>query len=324
MAATSMTKVEKLAQKPYGTKLGDVVWWNGEMIKPENANLHVTAHSLHYGLAAFEGIRAYQLANGKTGIFRCVDHMKRLIASCHTGMIRLDYSLDELVEACRQTVAQSGMKACYIRPLVFLDAGPLGVFFNQDTHPVTVVMMTMDWGKYLGQDAAEKGSRLKISSFTRHHPNIAMTKAKLTGNYINSVMAKVEAKKMGFDEGLLLDPEGYLAEGSGENLFVVKNGKLFTPGVEAVLDGITRDTIVCIAREMNLQLVERRLTRDELYNAEEAFLCGTAAEITPVAEVDMRKIGTGKPGPITKKISETFFDIVNGKKSCDPSWMTLV
>jgi len=319
-----MPKIQDIAQKPYGTKLGKKIWWNGRLIEPDDAKIHVTAHSLHYGLAAFEGIRAYEIKGGKTGIFRCHDHMKRLIASCHTGMIELPYSEAELVEACRITVAQSGMKACYIRPIAFLDAGPLGVYFDTKTHPVTVAMMTMDWGKYLGKEAMEKGSRIKISSFTRHHPNISMTKAKFTGQYINSVLAKLEARKMGFDEGLLLDPEGYLAEGSGENLFVVKNGKLITPSVEAVLEGITRDTICAIARDLKFELLERRMTRDELYNADEAFLCGTAAEITPIAEVDMRKIGNGKPGKLTQDIQAGFFDIVTGKNSKYKSWITVI
>jgi branched-chain amino acid aminotransferase len=216
------------------------------------------------------------------------------------------------------------MDACYLRPIAFLDAGPLGVFFNSDSHPVSVAIMTMDWGKYLGADAMAKGSRLKISSFTRHHPNISMTKAKFTGNYINSVLAKLEARKMGFDEGLLLDPEGYLAEGSGENLFVVRKGKLYTPSVESVLEGITRDTVIHIARDLKLELAERRITRDELYNADEAFLCGTAAEITPIAEVDMRKIGAGKPGPVTKMIQERYFEIVTGKVEKYSSWISVV
>jgi branched-chain amino acid aminotransferase len=324
MGKTSMTKLETFEQKPYGTKLGKVVWWNGKLVNPDDCRIHVTAHSLHYGLAAFEGIRAYKLHNGKTGIFRCREHIERLLASCHTGFIRLEYSVDELVEACKLTVQNSGMDACYLRPIAFLDAGPLGVFFNSDSHPVSVAIMTMDWGKYLGADAMAKGSRLKISSFTRHHPNISMTKAKFTGNYINSVLAKLEARKMGFDEGLLLDPEGYLAEGSGENLFVVRKGKLYTPSVESVLEGITRDTVIHIARDLKLELAERRITRDELYNADEAFLCGTAAEITPIAEVDMRKIGAGKPGPVTKMIQERYFEIVTGKVEKYSSWISVV
>ncbi|MBN8555215.1 MAG: branched-chain amino acid transaminase [Deltaproteobacteria bacterium] len=311
-------------RKPYGNKLGKVMWVNGKLVASEEVTVHITAHSLHYGLAAFEGIRAYELKDKSIGIFRCQDHMQRFINSCHTGMLPLQFSLDELVDACKQAVKNAGLGACYLRPIGFLDAGPLGVYFDTEKHPFTVAVMTMDWGKYLGADAMAKGSRLKISSFTRHHPNISMTKAKYTGNYVNSVMAKLEARKMGFDEAILLDTEGYLAEGSGENLFVVKNNKIFTPTLSSVLEGVTRDTVCHIIEDMGLSLVERRITRDELYNADEAFLCGTAAEITPIAEVDMRKIGPGKPGKLTGEIQKRFFDIVTGNNPKYTSWITKV
>jgi len=312
-------------RKPYGSKLGKVVWWNGEMIPPEDATLHVTAHTLHYGLGAFEGIRAYELADGKgVGVYRLEDHMRRFLSSCHSGGLPAPYSLDELVRACKEVVKQSGFGACYIRPIGFLDAGPLGVNFNRDTHPFTVCILTMDWGKYLGAEAAKKGTRLKISSYTRHHPNVVMTKAKHTGNYINSVLAKVEATRMGFDEALMLDPEGYLAEGTGENLFVIKRGKVFTPSVETVLEGITRDTVCHILEDLKLPLVERRMSRDELYSADEAFLVGTAAEVTPIAEVDMRRIGAGRPGEITLEIQKRYFDIVTGKDSKYSSWIDII
>jgi branched-chain amino acid aminotransferase len=320
----SMPTNSNTERKPYGNKLGKVMWVNGKLVPSENVTVHITAHSLHYGLAAFEGIRAYELKDKSIGIFRCTDHMQRFISSCHTGMLPLQFSLEELVEGCRQAVENGGLGACYLRPIGFLDAGPLGVYFDTDSHPFTVVVMTMDWGKYLGADAVAKGSRLKISSFTRHHPNIAMTKAKYTGNYANSVLAKLEARKMGFDEAILLDTDGYLAEGSGENLFLIKGDKVFTPTLSSVLEGITRDTVCHIVEDMGLSLVERRITRDELYNVDEAFLCGTAAEITPVAEVDLRKIGTGKPGKITLEVKKRFFDIVTGRDSKYESWITRV
>lgn len=313
-----------MERKPYGNKLGKKIWLNGQMAPAESVNVHITAHSLHYGLAAFEGIRAYELHDKSLGIFRCEDHMKRFMNSCHTGMLPNPYSLKELVEACRKTVQSAELGPCYLRPIGFLDAGPLGVYFDTDKHPFTVAIIAMDWGKYLGPEAMKKGSRLKISSFTRHHPNIAMTKAKFTGNYINSVMAKIEARKMGFDEALMLDPEGYLAEGTGENLFIVKRGKVFTPSVETVLEGVTRDTVSTLAKDMGLEVLERRITRDELYNADEVFLTGTAAEITPVAEIDMRKIGPGRPGELTLEIQKKFFDIVAGKVSKYRSWITPV
>jgi branched-chain amino acid aminotransferase len=311
-------------RKPYGNKLGKKIWLNGQMILSEDVKVHITAHSLHYGLAAFEGIRAYELPNKKLGIFRCEDHMRRFMNSCHTGMLPNTYSLEDLIEGCRQTVRAAELGPCYLRPLGFLDAGPLGVYFDTDKHPFTVAIIAMDWGKYLGADAMKKGSRLKISSFTRHHPNIAMTKAKFSGNYINSVLAKIEARKMGFDEALMLDPEGYLAEGTGENIFVVRRGKLFTPSVETVLEGITRDTVCRIAEDLKIEVRERRITRDELYNADEVFLTGTAAEITPVSEIDMRKIGTGKPGEMSLEIQKRFFEVVTGKVAKYQSWISEV
>ncbi len=311
-------------KKIVGSKLGKKIWFNGELKAADSVTIGITAHSLHYGLAAFEGIRSYQLKSGKLGIFRCEDHMLRFIQSCHTGFLPLQYSLKELVEACRLTVKNADLGACYLRPIGFLDAGPLGVYFDSDNHPFSVAIIAMDWGKYLGSDAMKKGSRLKISSFTRHHPNISMTKAKFTGNYINGVLAKLEARKMGFDEALMLDPEGYLAEGTGENIFIVSRGKVFTPSVETVLSGITRDTVTHILNDMKLPLIERRITRDELYNADEVFLTGTAAEITPVAEVDMRSIGTGKPGEISLEVQRRFFDIVTGNAPQYKSWITEV
>lgn len=311
-------------RKPYGNKLGKKIWINGSLVDADEVKIHITAHSLHYGLGVFEGIRAYQLQNKKLGIFRCEDHMQRFIDSCHTGLLPLQYSLSELVEACRLTVKNAELGPCYLRPIGYLDAGPLGVYYDPEKHPFTVAIIAMDWGKYLGADAMQKGSRLKISSFTRHHPNIAMTKAKFTGNYINSVLAKVEARKLGFDEALMLDPEGFLAEGTGENIFIVKRGKIFTPSVETVLSGITRDTVVQIAKDLKIEVLERRITRDELYNADEVFLSGTAAEITPVAEIDMRRIGEGKPGKITQTIQKEFFQIVSGQNKKYSDWITPV
>jgi branched-chain amino acid aminotransferase len=310
-----------MTEKKYQAKLGKKVWWNGEMIPAENAVVHVSAHSLHYGLGAFEGIRAYDLKRGGVGIFRGFDHMKRFRESLHISGLPSPYSTEELLEACKKAVRESGFQACYLRPIGFLDAGPLGVAFDRDSHPFTVAIMTMDWGKYLGADAAAKGAKIKISSFTRHHPNVAMTKAKLTGNYVNSVMAKVEAKQLGFDEGILLDPDGYVAEGSGENLFVVKRGKVFTPSVESVLEGITRDTVVHILKDMNLELQERRMSRDELYSADEVFFSGTAAEITPISSIDLKNIGSGKPGEISLEISKRFFDIVTGTNPKYERWI---
>jgi len=311
-------------RKPYGSNFGKQTWWNGKLILTEDATLHVSAHSLHYGLGAFEGIRAYKLQDGSVGIYRCFDHMTRFNQSLHISGLPIRYSVEELVTACRDTARASGMGACYLRPIAFLDAGPLGVAFNAETHPFTVAIITADWGKYLGHTAAEQGAKIKISSFSRHHPNVAMTKAKLTGNYINSVFAKVEAKKLGFDEALLLDTEGFVAEGSGENIFVVKRGKAFTPSVETVLEGITRDTVVNILADMGVSLTERRMTRDELYAADEIFFCGTAAEVTPISEIDSRKIGSGEPGSITQEIQKQYFDIVSDNNKKYSHWITRI
>lgn len=311
-------------KKPYQAKMGAKVWWNGKIINPEDATLHITAHSLHYGLAVFEGIRAYQLSNGSTGIFRCRDHMQRFLQSIHIGGLPSPYSLDQLVEACKETVRQSGFKSCYLRPIGFLDAGPLGVAFKKESHPFTVAIMTLDWGKYLGADAANAGAKIKISSFTRLHPNISMTKGKISGQYVNSVLARNEANAMGYDEALLLDTEGYVSEGSGENIFMVRHGKLFSPGIEGVLEGITRDSVIQLAREMKLEIHERRISRDELYIADEIFFTGTAAEITPITNLDNRTIGRGKPGEITTELSRRFFDVVSGKNERYLHWIDKV
>lgn len=306
------------------TKIGPQTWWNGSLIETKDAQIHLSAHSLHYGMAVFEGIRAYELANKKIGIFRCADHMRRFNESCRIGGLPENYSVDELVKACREVVQASGFGACYLRPIGFLNAGPLGVAFDKKTHPFTVAIMGMNWGRYLGHEAFDQGAKVKTSSYTRLHPNISMTKAKICGQYVNSVLAKVEAKQMGFDEALLLDPEGYVSEASGENIFVVKGNTITTPSVESVLSGITRDTVSHILKDMKIECRERRLSRDELYAADEIFFCGTAAEISPVTEIDMRKIGLGKPGEITKEISRRFFDIVQGHNSRYESWINLV
>lgn len=306
------------------TNLGAKIWWNGEMIPAADATIHITAHSLHYGLAVFEGVRAYDLKDGGIAIFRCDDHMKRFSASEKIAGLPSRYDFKELTEACKVVVRESGMGACYLRPLGFLNSGPLGVAFEPSTHDYTVAILSLKWGKYLGADAVSKGARIKISSFTRQHPNISMTKGKICGQYTNSVFAKMEAKSMGFDEALLLDPEGYVAEGSGENVFVIKNNKVFSPSVESVLNGITRDTVIHILKDLKLELVERRMSRDELYTADEIFFCGTAAEISPIAEIDNRSIGNGKPGELTQEVSKRFFEIVTGANEKYSHWLNRV
>lgn len=306
------------------SKLGAKTWWNGELIDTGEAKIHITAHTLHYGLGAFEGIRAYKQDDGGTAIFRCLEHMKRFVDTCHIVGLPIPYDAEQLTQACRQTVAASGFESCYLRPIGFLDAGPLGVAFQKDTHPFVVAILTMDWGKYLGDEASQKGARIKVSSYNRHHPNVAMTKAKLCGQYTNSVLAKNEAKSMGYDEALLLDTEGYVAEGSGENLFAVKNRRVYTPSVESVLEGITRSSVVRILEDIGLPLTERRMSRDELYCADELFFCGTAAEITPIGSLDDRQIGSGRPGEITQEVSKRFFEIVHGRNKNYLRWLCTV
>lgn len=305
------------------TNLGKETWWNGKLIPTESANLHVSAHTLHYGLGTFEGIRAYAQKDESLGIFRLAEHMQRFLDSSHIGGLPQPYPLEQLMEGSKDTARASGFKSCYLRPIGFLDAGPLGITFKPE-HPYTVAILSADWGRYLGADVTEKGARIKISSFTRHHPNVSMTKAKLCGNYINSILSNMEAKKLGFDEALLLDPEGYVAEGAGENLFVIKNDRVITPSVESVLAGITRDSIKHILEDMGLGLSERRLSRDELYCADELFFVGTAAEVTPIRELDMKKIGTGAPGKLTKEIQKRYFEIVRGENKKYQKWITIV
>lgn len=305
-------------------KLGNKTWWNGELIDTDSAKIHISAHTLHYGVGAFEGIRAYKTEDGKTSIFRCDDHMKRFVETSKIAGLPTPYNAETLTEACQKSVAASGFDSCYLRPIGFLDAGPLGVAFKRETHPYVVAILTMAWGKYLGDDAAQKGAKIKISSYNRHHPNVAMTKAKMCGQYTNSVLAKNEAISLGYDEALLLDTDGYVAEGSGENLFAVKNGKAFTPSVESVLSGITRDTVASILDDMGLELLERRMSRDELYCADELFFCGTAAEITPIGSLDDREIGRGRPGEVSQEVSKRFFDIVEGRNEKYISWLCIV
>ena len=315
MSATSQTKPDR--------KLGQVLWWNGQMMAPEAAKVSLFTHTLHYGLGAFEGIRAYKTADGKRAIFRLQEHVDRLFDSCKIIELKIPYSRAEITQAIFDTVAQSGLPECYIRPLVFVGDGPLGVFPTMDP-PVEVAVMTWVWGAYLGADAKAKGARIKVSSFSRPHVNSQMSKGKIIGHYVNSILAKMEAKRSGYDEALLLDTEGYVSEGSGENLFIVRDGIMKTTPLPGVLDGITRKTILQLARECGYNVREERFTRDEVYTAEEAFFCGTAAEITPIRELDNRLVGTGEQGPITKRINELYMKIVTGQSAQHKQWLTYV
>ncbi len=295
------------------------IWMDGKLIPWEEANVHILTHSLHYGLAVFEGIRCYVCHDGKSAVFRLREHVDRLFDSAQIGDIKIPYSKKEIVEACKETLRVNQLREGYIRPIVFIGEGVMGVYPGDN--PIRVAIITWSWGAYLGEGALEKGIRVKVSSYTRHHVNVMMTKAKICGNYVNSVLAKREVTKMGYDEALMLDTEGYVSEASGENIFMVKNGVLKTTPLTSILSGITRDSVIQIAREKKIALLEERFTRDELYTAQEAFFTGTAAELTPIREVDDRMIGNGKPGPVTKGLQAAFFDIVKGKNPIYKEWL---
>ncbi len=298
-----------------------VIWLDGHLVDWRSANTHLLTHSLHYGLAVFEGVRAYETPTG-TAIFRLKEHTERLLRSAHILQIPVPFSLDVLMRAQQEAVAGNALKSCYIRPIIYLGSEKMGVSpKGAKTH---VGIAAWPWGAYLGEAALEQGIRVKTSSYTRHHPNITLCKAKASGNYMNSILANNEATADGYDEALLLDPDGFVAEGSGENIFIVKRGVLHTPDLSSALEGITRDSIMQLAQEQGLAIHERRISRDELYSADEAFFTGTAAEVTPIREVDRRIIGTGQRGPITARLQSAYFDCVLGKSATHRDWLTFV
>jgi branched-chain amino acid aminotransferase len=299
------------------------IWMDGELVNWDDAHVHVLTHSLHYGVAAFEGIRAYKRANGQTYVFRLREHIDRLFDSCKMTLLQPKISREQMSAACVETLRANGLSEGYIRPLVYLGDGAMGIY--APTNPVRTSVICWKWGAYLGEEALKKGIRCKISSFARHHINISLAKAKMTGQYTNSVLAKREAKFGGYDEAILLDATGYVSEGSGENIFLVKKGVLHTPDLaSSILEGITRDTIIKIAREEGIEVQEGRITRDQLWLADEAFFTGTAAEVTPIREVDDRQIGEGMAGPVTRRLQERFFDIVRGSDNAHSDWLTKV
>ncbi len=294
---------------------------DGKLVDWDKANVHILTHTLHYGLGMFEGIRCYKTKNG-SAIFRLDEHVDRLFASSHIFDIEIPYSKKEIRQAIIQTVKVNKLKECYIRPLVYIGYGAMGLY--PKGNPISVAIAAWPWGAYLGDDGIEKGIRIQVSSFTRHHVNSTMTRAKVCGYYVNSQIAKKEAIAGGFDEALLLDAEGYVSEGSGENIFIVRNGRIKTTPLTTILEGITRDSIITIARDNKIPVIEERFTRDEVYIADEAFFTGTAAEVTPIREIDNRKIGTGSRGTITRKLQSIFFDIVKGKNKKYASWLTAI
>ena len=295
------------------------IWMDGKLVDWDAAQVHVLTHTLHYGLGAFEGIRSYKLSDGRSAIFRHREHMRRLLDSCHIGQMECPFTVEQLSQGAKDTLVANGLEAGYIRPLVYIGDGGMGVY--PGNNPIRAFIATWKWGKYLGEDALEKGIRAKISSYTRWQPNTIMTRGKLTGHYVTGILAKREAKSLGFDEAIMLDTEGYCAEGSGENLFIIRDGKIKTAPLTCVLPGITRDTIMTLARENNIPIEEQRFSRDELYIADEAFFTGTAAEVTPIREVDGRKIGKGGRGPITELLQKKFFDVVEGRNAKHADWL---
>jgi len=295
------------------------IWLDGKFVPWDQANVHVLTHTIHYGVGVFEGIRCYLCHDGKSAIFRLREHIDRLFDSAHIADIRMPFTKKEILEACKETLRVNKLKEGYIRPIVLIGEGAMGVYPGDN--PTRVAITTWPWGAYLGEGALEKGIRVKVSSYTRHHVNVMMTKAKISGNYANSVLAKKEVMKMGYDEALLLDTEGCVSEATGENIFMVRNGTLKTPPLTTILSGITRDTVIQIAKCKKISLVEERLTRDEIYTAHEAFFTGTAAEITPIREIDDRTIGEGKAGPVTKELQAAFFEIVRGKNPEFKEWL---
>ena len=298
-----------------------LIWLDGELIDWREAKTHVLTHTLHYGMGVFEGVRAYQTDKG-TAIFRLQEHTDRVFRSAHILNMPMPYDKATINQACLEAVSKNNLETAYIRPMCFY--GSEGMGLRADNLQVHVMVAAWPWGSYLGNEGLEKGIRIKTSSYTRHHVNITMCKAKANGNYMNSMLALQEALGSGVDEALLLDNEGYVAEGSGENIFLVRNGKLYTPDLTSALEGITRDTIMIFARDHGIDVIEKRITRDEVYVADEVFFTGTAAEVTPIRELDGRQIGNGKRGPITEKLQTQYFDCVQGKLNNYEDWLSVI
>ena len=298
-----------------------VIWFDGEMVPWREARVHVLTHTLHYGMGVFEGVRAYKTGQG-TAIFRLQAHTNRLFDSAQIMMMNIPFDKDTINEAQRAAVRDNKLETAYIRPMCFY--GSEGMGLRADNLKVHVIVAAWEWGAYLGQENLERGIRIKTSSFTRHHVNISMCKAKANGHYINSMLALNEALTDGYDEAMLLDVEGYVAEGSGENIFVIRDNIIYTPDLTSALNGITRNTIFALANEAGYEMREKRITRDEVYIADEVFFTGTAAEVTPVREVDNRTIGKGGRGPITEQLQTMYFDLVHGRLDKHPEWLTLV
>ncbi len=295
------------------------IWLDGKLVDWEAATVPVLTHALHYGVGVFEGIRAYRTADGRSAVFRLREHIQRMLDSAHILLMEIPFSLDALSDACVETLRANKQPEGYIRPLAFFGHGAMGV---GAVNPVRVMVASWPWGAYLSEEGMKNGIRAKVSSFTRMHVNVNMVRAKVSGQYVNSFLANREAALAGYDEAILLDTDGYVAEGSGENIYIVKDGTIFTPPLSSpVLAGITRDSVLRIARDLAIPVVEQKFTRDTMYIADELFLTGTAAEVTPVREVDNRRIGQGKPGPVTLRIQQAYFRAVHGEEPRYAEWL---
>jgi branched-chain amino acid aminotransferase len=297
------------------------IWYDGSLKPWRECTTHVLTHTLHYGMGVFEGVRAYKTADG-TAIFRLREHTDRFFRSAHINAMKMPYDKATIFEAQRAVVRENKLESCYLRPIAFYGSEAMGISTAKSS--VHIAIAAWPWGAYLGAEALEKGIRVKTSSFARHHVNVTMCRAKSVGTYMNSILANQEATQEGYDEALLLDVDGFVAEGSGENIFIVRNGKLYEPELSSALEGITRDAIVTLAQECGIQVIAKRITRDEVYGADEAFFTGTAAEVTPIQSLDNRNIGEGRRGPMTERLQKMFFDCVNGKSDKHKEWLTPV
>jgi branched-chain amino acid aminotransferase len=299
------------------------IWMDGQLVDWRDAKIHVLTHTLHYGCGAFEGVRAYKTAQGKTAIFRLREHTERLFNSAKILRMKIPFTMQQVMDAQAEVVRANRLESCYLRPLTWIGDKKLGVSPKGNT--IHLMIAAWAWGAYLGEEGLKRGIRVKTSSYTRHHVNITMTQAKAVSNYTNSILANMEATDEGYDEAMLLDASGFVSEGAGENLFVIKNGTVYTPDLSAgALNGITRNTVFHICKDLGLPLVEKRITRDEVYICDEAFFTGTAAEVTPIRELDRIELGSGSRGPITEKIQSAFFDIVHGRNPKYAEWLAPV
>jgi branched-chain amino acid aminotransferase len=298
-----------------------LIWFDGKMVDWRDAKIHVLTHTLHYGMGVFEGVRAYD-AEGGTAIFRLAEHTRRFFNSAKIFQMELPFDAQTLMQAQKDVVRENKLASCYIRPIAWVGSEKLGVSKRGNT--IHVAIAAWPWGAYLGEDGITKGIRVKVSSYTRHHVNVSLVRAKASGYYVNSILANAEVTAHGYDEALLLDTEGYVSEGAGENIFIVRDGVLYTPDLASCLDGITRDAVLKIARDEGIEIREKRITRDEVYCADEAFFTGTAAEVTPIREVDDRTIGTGRRGPLTERLQTIFFNAIAGREARYRHWLTPV